>query len=180
MREPCSASSESAHAMSAARASRRARTSPSASIAAMNCVPLTSESPSFAASRTGSSPARASASAPVKPLAVEPRLALADERQREMRERREVAARRRPSRALGTTGRTPRSRQREQQLDGLDPRARVALRERVRAQEHRGADDLVRIRVADAARVAAQQPELELARSAPPGSRRRRSGRSRC
>ncbi len=64
VREPFSASTESAHAMSAAFASRRARTSPSASCAAMNCVPLMSESPSFAASRTGSRPARASASPP--------------------------------------------------------------------------------------------------------------------
>src|SRR5919201_1717682 len=50
--------------MSAALASRRARTSPSAANAVMNCVPLTSESPSFAWSRTGSRPTDASASLP--------------------------------------------------------------------------------------------------------------------
>ena len=50
--------------MSAAFARRRARTSPSAPNAAMNCVPLTSERPSFARSSIGSSPRRSSASAP--------------------------------------------------------------------------------------------------------------------
>ena len=48
--------------MSATFASRRARTVPSAPYAAMNCVPLMSESPSLASSRTGSSPARSRAS----------------------------------------------------------------------------------------------------------------------
>ena len=147
--------------MSAARASRRARTRPSASIAAMNCVPLTSDSPSFAASRTGSRPARASASAPASRSPLDPRLALADERQREMRERREVAGG--ADRAAARHDRQHAAvEQREQQLDGLDPRARVALRERVRAQEHRRADDLVGVRLADAARVRAEQPQLQL------------------
>ena len=64
MREPCSASSESAHARSAASASLRARTRPSARNDAMNCVPLISDSPSFASSTIGSRPTRASASKP--------------------------------------------------------------------------------------------------------------------
>ena len=64
MREPCNASSDCAQARSATRASRRARTSPSAANAVMNCVPLMSESPSFAAGRIGSSPTRVSASNP--------------------------------------------------------------------------------------------------------------------
>ena len=59
----------------------------------MNCVPLMSDSPSFAWSRTGVSPAAASASAPGMRTPVDERLALADERQREVRERREIAAR---------------------------------------------------------------------------------------
>jgi len=63
-REACSASMESAHATSAALASRRARTTPSAANAPMNCVPLTSERPSFASRRSGWRPARASASPP--------------------------------------------------------------------------------------------------------------------
>ena len=89
------------------------------------------------------------------------RLALADERQREMRERREVAAR--ADRAAARHVRQDAAVEAlEQQLDGLDARARVALGERVRAQQHRRAHDLVRVRLADAARVAAQQAQLEL------------------
>ena len=64
IREPWSDSSERAQAQSAARARRQARTSASAPWAVMNCVPLISDRPSFATSRTGSSPARRSASAP--------------------------------------------------------------------------------------------------------------------
>ena len=162
MREPCSASSESAHARSAASASRRARTRPSARNDAMNCVPLISDRPSFASSTIGSSPTRASASKPGQPLTVDERLALADERQREMRERREIA--RRSDRPAARHDRQHAAIEAvEQQLDRLDARAGVALRERVRAQEHRGAHDLVRIRLADAARMRAQQPQLQLA-----------------
>ena len=55
-------------------------------------VPLMSARPSFGASATGASPARASASAPdTRPIAV-PRLAFADEDQRQVRERRQIAA----------------------------------------------------------------------------------------
>ena len=93
VREPWSASSESAHARSAVAASRRARTIPSAAIAAMNCVPLTSDRPSLLASRIGSRPTLAQRSRAVEELAVDHRLALADEREREVRERSEVAAR---------------------------------------------------------------------------------------
>ncbi len=127
----------------------------------MNWVPLTSESPSFAASCTGSRPTRASASAPGEPFALDPRLALADERQREMRQRRKVAGG--ADRATARHDRQDASvEEREEQLDGLDASARVPLRERVRAEEHRRADDLGRIRVADAARVGAEQPQLQL------------------
>ena len=143
------------------RASRCARTSASAACAAMNCVPLISESPSLASSRTGSSPTRAERLGAVDQLAVDDGLPLADERQREVRERREVA--RCADRAARGHARQHAAVQAlEQQLDRLDPRARVALRERVRAQQHCGANDLVGIRLADAARVRAQQAELEL------------------
>ena len=50
----------------------------------------------------------------------------------------------------------------EQQLDGLDPRSGVAFRERVRAKQHRGAHDLVGVRLPHAAGVRAQQPQLQL------------------
>ena len=55
------------------------------------CVPLRSARPSLAPSASGSMPAARSASAPAGALAVDDELALADQRQREMRERREVA-----------------------------------------------------------------------------------------
>ena len=50
----------------------------------------------------------------------------------------------------------------DDQLDGVDVRARVALGEGVRTEEHRRAHDLGRIRLADAAGMAAQEPELKL------------------
>src|SRR5205809_937681 len=82
-----------------------------------------------------------------------PRLALADEWERQVRERSEIAA--------GADGAACRDVRHdaavealEQQLDRLDPCARVPLRQCVRAQEHRRAHDLRRIRLADAARVA--------------------------
>ena len=93
--------------------------------------------------------------------AVDRRLALADQRQREVRERREIAAR--ADRAAARHARQDAAVEAlDQQLDGLDARARVALRERVRAQQHRGAHDLVRVRLADAAGVAAEEAQLEL------------------
>ena len=92
---------------------------------------------------------------------LEPGLAFADERQRQMSQRSEVAAR-----ADRAAGRHPRQDTAveafDQQLDCLDPRAREPLRERVRPQQHRRAHDLRRIRLAHTAGVAAQQPQLEL------------------
>ena len=52
----------------------------------------------------------------------------------------------------------------DHQLDRLDPRAGVALRQSVRAQEHRGPHDLVRIGLTDSARVATEKAHLELVR----------------
>ena len=161
VREPWSDSSESAQARSAVRASRRARTSASAAIEAMNCVPLISDSPSFAASLIGSSPAAARASAPRVERPVEPRPTLADERQREVCERREIAARADRS-ARGDARQHAAVEALDQQLDRLDARARVTLRERIRTKQHRGAHDVGRIRLPDAARMAAQQPQLQL------------------
>ena len=78
-----------------------------------------------------------------------------------MRERREVAARADRS-ARGDVRQDAAVETFEQQLDRRDVRAGEPLCERVRAQEHRRADDVVRIRLADAARMAAQEAELEL------------------
>ena len=98
--EPLNASSDSASATTAASSSRRASRTASPPAAAIRCVPLMSASPSLGSSATGSRPARRSAAAPSQALAVELRLALADQHEREVGERREVA--RGPDRALGS------------------------------------------------------------------------------
>ena len=62
----------------------------------------------------------------------------------------------------GTRGSTPRLRHSIRSSTVSISRARVALRQRVRAQQHRGAHDLVRVRLADPARVATQEAQLQL------------------
>ena len=127
----------------------------------MNCVPFTSESPSFAWSVSGSQPGALERLQAGEPVAAEPRLALADQWQREMRERRQVtagtdraAARHDGQHAAVETG--------EQELDELGPRTGPPLRERVGTEHHRCADHLVRIGLADSAGVASQQSQLQL------------------
>ena len=92
---------------------------------------------------------------------VERGLPLAHEGQRQMRQRCEVAARadRPPG---GHVRHEPRAEDGEQQLDRLDADAGVALRERVRPEQHRGPHDVVGVRLADTAGVAAEQSQLEL------------------
>ena len=161
MREPCSASSESAHAQSAVRASRWARTRASARLRRHELRAVDQGEPFLREQPHRFEPDAAECLGAVDQLAVDDGLPFADERQREMRERREIS--RRADRAAGGHARQHAAVQAlEQQLDRLDPRARVALRERVRAQQHRGANDRVRIRLTDAAGVRAQQAELEL------------------
>ena len=92
---------------------------------------------------------------------VEPRLPLADERKRQMRERCEIPTC--PDRATRGHPRQHAAVEAfDQELDRLDSRARVALGERVRAEKHRRADDLVRVRLAHSARMAAEQAKLQL------------------
>ena len=129
----------------------------------MNCVPLMSARPSFAASTIGARPTARSASSPGQRTPVDRRLPLADQRQRKVRQRREVAAR--PDGAARRHVRhEARAEHRDEQLDRLDAGARVTLCERVRTQEHRRAHDVVGVRIADAAGMAAQQPQLQLGR----------------
>ena len=112
-------------------------------------------------------------------VAVEERPPLADQRKRQVRERREVAGG-----ADGAAARHVRENASvqtlEQQLDRLDPGARVALRKRVGAKHHRRADDLVGVRLPHAARMASKQPELELLGELGRDRAGRRSGRSPC
>ncbi len=91
------------------------------------------------------------------------RLAFPDERQRKVRQRREVSARtdRASCRHVGDDIRPE---HRDEQLDRLDAGAGVSLRESVRPQEHRGAHDLVGVRLADPAGVTPKEPELQLGR----------------
>ena len=161
LREPCSASSESAHAQSAACASRRARTSAERALRRHELRAVDQREPFLRDEPDRLEPGALERLAAVEQLALEPRLALADERQREVRERREVAGR--ADRAARRHVRQHAAVQAlEQQLDGLDARAGVALRERVRAQQHRRAHDLVGIRLAHAAGMRPQQAQLQL------------------
>ena len=171
--EPRSASIDSAAAMSAARASRSAPASASASTAVDGCVPLISASPSFGAERDRRQPgarerlrarrsrsrrvARRSSALDVVCVAS---LAFADQHQREVRERREVAAR--ADRAARRHARMHAAvEQRDQRLERLDADAGEALGQHVRAQRHRRAHGADRQRLADAGGVAAQQVELQ-------------------
>ena len=95
---------------------------------------------------------------------VELDLAAPDERQRQVRERREVAGC--PDAALFRHDRVDAVRQvREEPVDDQRPAAAVAQRERVGPQQEHRADDLARKGRPDARRVAHQQPALELARA---------------
>ena len=162
MREPCSASSESAQAMSAVFASRSARIDAERAERGHELRAVDEREPFLRLQphRLEARPARARRR-PGSARPFERGLALADQRQREMGERREVAAG-----ADGAAARHVRQHAAvealDEQLDGDRARARVALRQRVRAQQHRRADDLVRVRLADPAGVAAQEAELEL------------------
>ena len=97
----------------------------------------------------------------VEQLAFDAREPLADERQREVRERGEIARR-----TDGAARRHDRQHAAceafEQQLDRLDARARVSLRKRVRAQQHGRPDDRVGVRISDPAGVRAEQTQLQL------------------
>ena len=138
--------------------------------------------------RASVQPARSTARAPARagrptralaPALAVPRFAFADQHQREVRQRRQVAAR--PDRsARRHDGMHTAIDQRDQQLERLDPNAGKAFRQHVRAQRHRRADDGHRQRIADAGGVAAQQIDLQLGERVVRESGRRRSCRSRC
>ena len=104
-------------------------------------------------------------------LAAHLHLAAPDERQREVRERREVAGR--PDASLRRDDRVdPRLEEREESLDQDRPAAGVAERERVRPEQQHRPDHVPGQRRADAHRVADEEVLLEL-----PGVGRRDVGR---
>ncbi len=135
-----------------------------------------SASPSFGPSRIGVSPARVSASAPEIAIDcgrclldcdrlrcvpnVREHLTLADQDEREMRQRRKVAARtdrsaRRDARVNAAIE------QRDQRVERLEADAGEPLGQHVRAQRHRRPHRPRRQRMADPGSVAAQQVELQ-------------------
>ena len=164
LREPCSASSESAQARSAAFASRRARTSAERAHrghelrAVDQREALLGDQPDRARGRPRASASAAGTRTPSNHASPSPTSGSA----RCASGARSPLAPTEPR--LGTYGSTPAVQALEQQLDGLDARARVPLRQRVRAQQHRGTHDLRCIRISDAAGVGAKQPQLQLLR----------------
>ena len=86
--------------------------------------------------------------------------ALASHRPRDMRQLDQIATRA-DGAGLGNDRQDARVQHREQRLDDDRPHARASLRQRLRPHRHRRADDLVDVRRADAAGVAAQQVQLE-------------------
>ena len=160
--DPCSASIDSAAATSAARASRSAPASASAATAVDTCVPLISARPSFGAERHGCEAGRARArrAAGVRCVSV-PHLAFADQHERDVRERRQIAARADRS-AAGHVRVHAAVERRDERLERLDANAGESLRQHIRAQRHRRAHGAHRQRLVDAGRVAAQQVDLQL------------------
>ncbi len=146
---------------SAAAASRSARKTPSAAMPVMTCVPLMSASPSFGAELDRSQSGALERDVAWQPLAVKERLALADQHERHVRERGEIAAR--ADRALARHDRRDAAvEHRHDRVERLRLDAGVAGRERVRAQHAGSAHDRNRERLAGSRRVAAHQVELQL------------------
>ena len=102
--------------------------------------------PSFASSETGSSLDACECLGAGELLPVQLGPALADQRERQVRERREVAGGTDGAPARHDRGHTA-VQAGEKELDGLRTRARVPLRQRVRPQEHCGPHNLARVRV---------------------------------
>ena len=135
-------------------------------MAAISCVPLSSASPSLAWSSIGSRPARANASAPRSGAgAVDGRLALPDQHERDVREWREVA--RRPEAATRRDDRVDRGvEHRDEQVDDLDADPGQPDRQRVCAQDQHCPHDLVGKRLADARSMRTDEIALERRRLA--------------
>ena len=133
----------------------------SAAIDVMNCVPLMSESPSFDASRTGVSPAACSASAP--DMSFPPKVASPSPTSGSARWASGARSPLAPTDPrAGTWGTTPAlsASIRSSTVSTFAPEypfASVFARRSIAAT-----DDLLRIRLADAARVRAQQAHLQL------------------
>ena len=143
------------------RARRRARTSASGCHRRHELRSVDEGQPFLRRERDGREPRRRECLGPAHQPAVDHGLSLADERQREVCQGREVAAR--PDRAPRRDARDDSGLEHvHEQRDRLHACARVPLGERVRPEQHRGPNHVVRVGLADAAGMAPEQPELEL------------------
>ena len=157
---PSSASTDIAAATLAVRSSRSASAASSAPSADISWVPLRSARPSFAPSRSGSRPVSFKRDERRPDVPGELHLAAPDERQREVRERRQVARG-----AHGPLRRhdrvDPDAEEVEEALGHDRPSAGVPQGERVGPQQEHRPDDLARERLAHARGVADEQVLLE-------------------
>ena len=161
--EPCSDSSERAHARSAV-AAKPLRAHDAEGRHRRHELRAVDEGQALLARQANRLEAyRPERGGSVQELTVHDGLPLPHERERQMSERRKVAAR--PDRSARRHPREHAAVQAlEQELDRRDVRARETLRKRIRTEQHRRTHDVVGIRLTHAARVAAQQAELELLR----------------
>ena len=120
-----------------------------------------SDSPSFGCSVTGSSPALRNMAVGAASLVAASQFALANQRQREVRQRSEIAARADAS-LLRHPWMEARVQHLGQQLGQFRPRAGVALGDDIGAQQHHRADFALRHRIADAGGVTANEVALQL------------------
>ncbi len=160
VRLPSAASTDIAPVMMEPASRSSAANSASSASAVETCVPFRSARPSFGPSSSGSMPAAFSARRAVLLLALHAHAALADQREREVRERREVAGG--ADRALrGHDGMDAGVDEREQPLDHDRAHAREAAREARGLQHQDEPHGRVRERRADARRVRAHEIELQ-------------------
>ena len=162
------------------RASRQASASARPPTAVMSCVPLMRARPSFASSTTRREPGGAQRLG--RRLAAARRARTRPRRRARAPGGRAAPGRRwrRPSPGAGTTGMHAAVEHRDEPLERLEPHAREALGQHVRAQQHERARLGLAERLADARGVAAHQVQLQLAQLLARDARRPRSCRSRC
>ncbi len=157
---PSIASTDMAATTSAAAASRSASSSARAPTAVITWVPLISASPSFGASSSALDVGQLQRHRAGHPLAAQRRLALADQDQRQVGERRQVAGG--ADRSLARHDRVHAGvEQLDEALDHDRPDPGVPPGEHVGAEQEHGAHDVLAERLAHPAGVGAQQVELQ-------------------
>ncbi len=149
-----------AAASSAAARRRSLRATVKAPTAVVSWLPLVRAKPSLAVSATGSRPARARATRAGRRSPAKCRLALADQGEGDMGERRQIAAR--PDRPFpGHDGQHVTGEHRHQPLDNQRPHAALAKGQGVGAKNQEGAHDGRFERRSDAGGMAAHEVQLQ-------------------